>query len=98
MNFHKTPSLCVFIFEIWGIDFIGRFPISHGHKYILVAIDYVSKWAEAQALPTNDAQDLYQFLKILFSHFGTLRAIITDWGTHFCNFQMDKVLKRYEVT
>ncbi|GJS69068.1 reverse transcriptase domain-containing protein [Tanacetum coccineum] len=43
------------IFDIWGIDFIGPFPKSHKFKYILVAVDYVSKWAEAQALPTNDA-------------------------------------------
>ncbi|GJZ69192.1 reverse transcriptase domain-containing protein [Tanacetum coccineum] len=43
------------IFDVWGIDFIGSFPSSNGNKYILVAIDYVSKWVEAQAFPTNDA-------------------------------------------
>ncbi|GJS06106.1 putative nucleotidyltransferase, ribonuclease H [Tanacetum coccineum] len=44
------------IFDIWGIDFMGPFPKSHKFEYILVAVDYVSKWAEAQALPTNDAR------------------------------------------
>ncbi|GKC93607.1 reverse transcriptase domain-containing protein, partial [Tanacetum coccineum] len=39
----------------YGIDFMGPFPQSRGNKYILVAVDYVSKWVEAQALPTNDA-------------------------------------------
>ncbi|GJT82987.1 reverse transcriptase domain-containing protein [Tanacetum coccineum] len=42
------------IFGVWGIDFIGPFSSSRGNKYILVAIDYLSKWVEAKALPTND--------------------------------------------
>ncbi|GJY56472.1 reverse transcriptase domain-containing protein [Tanacetum coccineum] len=44
------------IFDIWGIDFMGSFPSSRGNKYILVAVDYLSKWVEAKALPTNDAR------------------------------------------
>ncbi|GJS72733.1 reverse transcriptase domain-containing protein [Tanacetum coccineum] len=51
------------IFDIWGIDFIGPFPKSHKFEYILVAIDYVSKWAEAEALPTNYARVIINFLK-----------------------------------
>ncbi|GJU13120.1 reverse transcriptase domain-containing protein [Tanacetum coccineum] len=43
------------IFDIWGIDFMGPFPSLRGNKYILVAVDYLSKWVEAKALPTNDA-------------------------------------------
>nr|GEW89472.1 DNA-directed DNA polymerase [Tanacetum cinerariifolium] len=42
------------IFDVWGIDLMGSFPSSRGNKYILVAIDYLSKWVEAKALPTND--------------------------------------------
>ncbi|GKB15050.1 reverse transcriptase domain-containing protein [Tanacetum coccineum] len=43
------------IFYVWGIDLIGLFPSSRGNKYILVVVDYLSKWVEAKALPTNDA-------------------------------------------
>ena len=86
------------VFDVWGIDFIGPFPPSGGNKYILVAVDYVSKWVEAQALPTNDARVVVKFLKKLFCRYGVLRALISDRGTHFCNSQVENVLKRYGVT
>ncbi|GJQ94318.1 reverse transcriptase domain-containing protein [Tanacetum coccineum] len=73
------------IFDVWGIDFMGPFPSSKGNKYILVAVDYLSKWVEAKALPTNDARVVCKFLKSLFARFGAPRAIISDRGTHFCN-------------
>nr|GFC35774.1 reverse transcriptase domain-containing protein [Tanacetum cinerariifolium] len=73
------------IFDVWGIDFMGPFPSSKGNKYILVAVDYLSKWFEAKALPTNDARVVVKFLKSLFSRFGTPKGIISDRGTHFCN-------------
>ncbi|XP_073060049.1 uncharacterized protein [Primulina eburnea] len=44
------------VFDVWGIDFMGPFPPSYTKKYILVAIDYVSKWVEAESYATNDAQ------------------------------------------
>ncbi|GJS61474.1 reverse transcriptase domain-containing protein [Tanacetum coccineum] len=66
------------IFDVWGIDFMGPFPSSHGNKYILVVVDYLSKWVEAKALPTNDARVVVKFLKSLFARFGTPRAIISD--------------------
>ncbi|GKB91982.1 reverse transcriptase domain-containing protein [Tanacetum coccineum] len=86
------------IFDLWGIDFIGPFPSSRGNKYILVAVDYLSKWVEAKALPTNDARVVVKFLKSLFSQFGAPRAIISDRGTHFCNDKFDKVMSKYGVT
>ncbi|GJW25305.1 reverse transcriptase domain-containing protein [Tanacetum coccineum] len=55
------------IFDVWGIDFMGPFPSSRGNKYILVAVDYLSKWVEAKVLPTNDARVVVKFLKSLFS-------------------------------
>ncbi|XP_021995555.1 uncharacterized protein LOC110892713 [Helianthus annuus] len=77
---------------------MGPFPSSSGNRYILVAIDYVSKWVEAQALPTNDARVVVRFLKKLFTRFGVPKAIISDRGTHFCNSAIEKALARYGVT
>nr|GEZ01486.1 reverse transcriptase domain-containing protein [Tanacetum cinerariifolium] len=87
-----------FLLRRLGIDFMGPFPNSKGNKYILVAVDYLSKWVEAKALPTNDARVVLKFLKSLFSWFGTLNAIISDRGTHFCNDQFAKVMSKYGVT
>nr|GEW15715.1 hypothetical protein [Tanacetum cinerariifolium] len=76
----------------------GPFPSSRENKYILVAVDYLSKWVEAKALPTNDTRVVFKFLKILFARFGTLRAIISDRGTHFYNDKFAKFMLKYGVT
>nr|GEX59262.1 retrovirus-related Pol polyprotein from transposon 17.6 [Tanacetum cinerariifolium] len=66
--------------------------------YILVAVDYLSKWVVAKALPTNDARVVVKFLKSLFARFRTPRAIISDRGTNSCNDQFAKVMIKYGVT
>nr|GEU71006.1 reverse transcriptase domain-containing protein [Tanacetum cinerariifolium] len=86
------------IFDVWGIAFMGPFPSSRGNKYILVAVDYLSKWVEAKALPTNDSRVVCKFLKSLFARFSAPRAIVSDRGTHFCNDQFAKVMLKYGVT
>nr|GEU51267.1 hypothetical protein [Tanacetum cinerariifolium] len=63
-----------------------------------ISVDYLSKWVEAKAFPTNDACVVVKFLKSLFSRFRTPRAIISDRGTHFCNDKFDKVMSKYGVT
>ena len=90
------PILEVELFDLWGIDFMGPFPASYNNLYILLAVDYVSKWVEAIPTRTNDAKVVAQFLHSnIFSRFGTPRALITDNGTHFCNKVIDKVLQKY---
>ncbi|GJU32603.1 reverse transcriptase domain-containing protein [Tanacetum coccineum] len=85
------------IFDVRGIDFMGPFLKLHKFEYILVAVEYVSKWAEAQALPTNDARVVITFLKKLFCRFEMPKALINDRGTHFCNKIMENTMKRYGV-
>ncbi|GJX88523.1 reverse transcriptase domain-containing protein [Tanacetum coccineum] len=67
-------------FDVWGLDFMGPFPDSRGNKYILVAVDYISKWVKAQALPTNDARVVVKFLKGLFARFRVPKALISGRG------------------
>ncbi|KAI5335638.1 hypothetical protein L3X38_025771 [Prunus dulcis] len=87
------------LFDVWGIDFMGPFPESWKNKYILVAIDYVSKWVEAVALPTNDSEGVVKFVRQnIFTRFGTPRGIISDGGTHFCNRQFNSLLAKYGIT
>ncbi|KAG9458825.1 hypothetical protein H6P81_003333 [Aristolochia fimbriata] len=84
-------------FDVWGIDFMGPFP-PFGYEYILVAVDYVTRWVEAIATRTNDAKVVIEFLKKnIFCHFGTPRAIISDRGKHFCNTLFKNLLNKYGV-
>jgi len=59
----QQPMLYCEVFDIWGIDFMGPFPPSFGFSYIVLAVDYVSKWVEAIATRTNDAQVVMSFVK-----------------------------------
>nr|GEU33481.1 reverse transcriptase domain-containing protein [Tanacetum cinerariifolium] len=88
-NFVKNCDVC---------QHQGPFSSSRGNKYILVAVDYLSKWVEAKELPTNDARVVCKFLKNLFARFGVPRAVISDMGMHFCNDQFTKVMQKYGVT
>ncbi|XP_062114588.1 uncharacterized protein LOC133825694 [Humulus lupulus] len=95
------PLNCILeveLFDDWGIDFMGPFPQSFGNLYILVAVDYVSKWVEAVASPTNDAKVVMKFLhKHVFTRFETPRALISDEGTHFVNKILAALLAKYSV-
>ena len=51
------------VFDVWGINFMGPFSSSMGNKYILVVVDYVSKWIEAAASPTNDMRVVVKLSK-----------------------------------
>ena len=98
---HELPLqgiLVVQLFDVWGMDFMGPFPVSFGNIYILLAVDYVSKWVEAAACPRNDANTVVGFLqRNILSRFGTPRTIISDGGSHFANKVFDKLMSRYGI-
>ena len=85
-------NLQVELFDVWGIDFMGPFPKSKNCEYILVAVDYVSKWVEA--IPCRTAHSKHakrMFHEVIFPCFGTPRMVISDGGSHF----IDKVFRKY---
>ena len=86
------------IFDVWGIDFMGPFPSSFGNMYILLAVDYVSKWVEEIACPRNDAITVIRFIqRNILSIFGAPRTIISDEGSHFENKVFAKLMSIYGI-
>ena len=66
-----NPIIVVEIFNVWGINFMGPFSSSFRIKYILLVVDYVSKWVEAIPSRTNDAKVAVKFLREnIFTRFG----------------------------
>ncbi|KAM1079821.1 hypothetical protein ACFX2B_014341 [Malus domestica] len=94
----QVSILNVEIFDVWGIDFMGPFHSSHDFLYILLAVDYVSKWVEAKATRTNDSRVVVDFIRTnLFARFGMPRVIINDGGSHFCNRTIAALLRKYNA-
>ena len=92
------PILEVEIFDLWGIDFMGPFLPFDGKEYILVAVDYVSKWVEAIPTRINDHREVLRFItRCIFARYGCPRAIISDSGSHFNNAHFRALLKKYGV-
>ncbi|CAM8972870.1 unnamed protein product [Rhodiola kirilowii] len=78
---------------------MGPFPFSYGNQYILVAVNYVSKWVEAVASPTCDAMVVTKlFKKIIFPRFGVPRSVISDNGSHFKEKHFEALLRKYGVS
>ena len=74
---------------------MGPFPFSFGNLYILLAIDYVSKWVEAIDSPRNDAIKVVGFIqRNILSIFGEPGTIISDEGSHFANKVFAKLMSR----
>ncbi|WJZ81219.1 hypothetical protein VitviT2T_001072 [Vitis vinifera] len=90
-----NPILIVDIFDVLGIDFMGPFPMSFGNSYILVGVDYVSKWVETIPCKHNDHRVVLK--ENIFSRFGVLKVIMSDGGTHFCNKPFKTLLAKYGV-
>ena len=77
---------------------MGPFPSSYGHKYILLAVDYMSKMVEVIPTITCDAKVVLCFIRSnIFSRFGTPRAVISDEGSHLCNKLFALLLAKYRV-
>jgi hypothetical protein len=93
-----TSNLQIDIFDVWGIDFMGSFPNSECCEYILVVVDYVSKWVEAITCQAADAMHSKRmFHEVIFLRYGVPRIIISDGGSHFIDRTFQKALTEVGV-
>jgi len=93
-----NPIIVVEVFDVCGNNFMGQFPSSFENKYILLAVDYVSKWVQVIPSRTNDVKVVVKFfMENIFARFGMPHALISDQGTHFNNKSLDALLTRYSI-
>jgi hypothetical protein len=90
------PVVSIGPFAKWGIDFMTCHPHSaRGHGYIIVVVDYFTKWAEAMSTFDNTGKTIELFL---FNHvitfFGVPQAIIIDHDSHFRNYMMSELTEK----
>jgi transposase InsO family protein len=93
-----TTNLQIEIFNVWGIDFMGMFPKSEGCEYILVAVNYVSKWVEALPCWVTDPLHVKKMLhEVIFPMFRVPLIVISDEGSHFIDHTFQKALAKVAV-
>jgi hypothetical protein len=86
-------------FMKWGLDFIGRVkPVGWytWNKYILVAMNYGTKWVEARALCSNTVVDITKFLyECILTRFGCLLILVLNQGMHFINDTISHLVNQF---
>jgi hypothetical protein len=99
MRFHYKHKLVIEPFEKWDLNFMGPInPSSHQKYYILVCMDYVTKWVEARALPKSIEKVVMDFLfEEIFFWYGMPREIVIDRGEQFTGKKIEALLKKYKI-
>ena len=91
----------ILTFEIWAIDFIGPFPIPTkriGARYITTAVEYVTKWAEAEPVDTCCSEIAAMFIyENIITRFGCPLTLISDQGTHFINRTIKTLTYQFQI-
>ncbi|KAL5540976.1 hypothetical protein UlMin_043773 [Ulmus minor] len=95
-----TPVSSPWPFAKWGIDLIGPLPTARGQlKYAVVAIDYYTKWVEAEALAKITEQNVTNFIwKHIICRFGIPRELVSDHGTQFENERLRSTCRNLGIT
>jgi hypothetical protein len=99
MRAHPTPMFPVITispFTKWGIDYTTcNPPLARGHHYIIVGVDYFTKWVKAIPTFKDDGEIVALFLFIqIIARFGVQREIVTDHGSHFQNKMMTELTSK----
>ncbi|XP_075491166.1 uncharacterized protein LOC142529496 [Primulina tabacum] len=105
-NFHHRPvasmqpisASCPF--DQWGLDIVGPFPIARAQKkFLLVAVDYFSKWVEAEPLAKINEEEVMKFLwKNIVCRFGIPRRLISDNGRQFQGKKITSWCQEMKIT
>lgn len=87
------------IFERWGVDFLGAYPATEkDNKYIIVAVEYYTKWPVARAVKVADSETVVKFLyEEIFTKFGPIMTFLTDQGSHFDNLYVEKFAEHVQA-
>src|SRR6266511_1751302 len=87
------------IFERWGVDIVGSLLITkEGNRYIVVAINYFSRWPEARPLKIVNADTVVTFLyEEIICRFGVPRILQSNRRTHFINELIQRLTKRFKI-
>ena len=94
---HALTSL--WPFSVWGIDIIRKISLksSNGHEFILVAIDYFTKWVEAASYAKLTSVRVVNFIRSYFiCHFRVPHELILDRGVHF-RVEIETLLQKYDI-
>ncbi|XP_025664392.1 uncharacterized protein [Arachis hypogaea] len=99
-NFHKAPASELSLltstrpFAQWGVDLLGPFPVGPGQvKYLIVAINYYTKWIEAEPLASLSSSNCKKFMwRQVITHFGIPEVVISDNGTQFTDKKFTEFL------
>ena len=87
------------IFERWGIDVVGPLILTEqGNRYIIVAMEYFTRWPEARPMKTANSIDTATFIyEEIICRFEAPKVIQSDQGTHFVNEVLKELTKRFQV-
>jgi ribonuclease HI len=94
------PTVAAWPFNMWGTDIVGPIdpPTSRGHRFILAATDYFTKWAETVPLKEVKASDVVKFFKThILYRFGTPQRIISDNGTAFKSSKVYALAEQFNI-
>lgn len=96
-----NPKITLQAFDKWVIDFVGSInPPGRrtGSRYIIIVIDYLTRWAEAKLVKDCSAATGAQFIfKNIISRFGCPRILMSDQGTHFLNQTIKQLIEQFQV-
>ncbi|XP_025678902.1 uncharacterized protein [Arachis hypogaea] len=104
-NFHKAPATELSLltssrpFSHWGVDLLGPFPVSPGQvKYLIVAIDYYTKWIEGEPLASISSSNCRKFMwRQVITRFGIPEVVISDNGTQFTDKKFEEFLAGFGI-